>query len=102
MLQSSIKGGFMLLKAIFFEVGLFSIFTILIFGFLADFKIKKRKALIFLFPLLSYLIGFSLRITGSKQLIDLGFFFTEFSTIFVTVLFTLCLYLGQAKYWKIK
>ncbi|MBI4999225.1 hypothetical protein HZB97_00455 [Candidatus Gottesmanbacteria bacterium] len=102
MLQSSPKEDFMLFKATLIELSLFSIFTILIFTFLREFKILKRRVLVFIFPLFTYVVGFSLRLTGDKELVDLGFFFTEFSTIFVTVLFSLSLYLGQIRYWRIK
>lgn len=87
---------------IIIQVILFSLFSFLIVNFVKDFKVNIKKILIFLLPLLTYLIGFSLRVTSDKSLVDLGFFFTEFSTIFVTVLFTICLYLGQVKYWREK
>ncbi len=92
----------MLLRAVFVELVLLGIFVALLNLLLADFKVKKRRLVVFAFPLLTYAAGFSLRLTSVKELIDLGFFFTEFSTIFVTVLFSLCLYLGQVKYWKVK
>ncbi|HUW21333.1 MAG TPA: hypothetical protein VMW41_01560 [Candidatus Bathyarchaeia archaeon] len=92
----------MLIKTIFAETVVFIISSRLIFSLLRDFKVSRKKAVYFLLPLLVYSAGFSLRLTGDKSLIDLGFFFTDFSTIFVTVLFSLCLYLGQLKYWKIK
>lgn len=92
----------MLLRAVFIEVILLGIFVALLNFLLVDFEVKRRKLLVFIFPLLTYIAGFTLRLTSNKELIDLGFFFTEFSTIFVTVLFSLCLYLGQIKYWKIK
>ena len=92
----------MVFGSIFAEVFLLILFTYLVFNFLGDFGVKKKKGLIFIAPLLTFVIGFSLRLTGNKTLVDLGFFLTEFSTIFVTVLFTLCLYLGQVRYWGIK
>ncbi len=92
----------MVFGSIFAEVFLLIIFTFLVFNFLGDFGVKKKKGLIFIVPLLTYVVGFSLRLSSVKGLVDLGFFLTEFSTIFVTVLFTLCLYLGQVRYWRIK
>ena len=92
----------MLLKAILVEVILLSIFVALLNFLLADFKVKKRRFVVFVFPLLAYVVGFTFRLSGNKELIDLGYFFTEFSTIFVTILFSLCMYLGQIKYWRIK
>ena len=101
MLQFSFARGFMLLKTIVIESALLTIFIFLALNFLRDFGIKKEKVLIFIVPLLTFTIGFSLRLTHNQSLIDLGFFFTELSTIFVTILFTLCLYLGQVKYWRV-
>lgn len=92
----------MLLKFAFAELLLLLFFTALIFNFLKQFKIKRKKALVFICPLLTYALGFYLRVLADKNLVDLGFFFTEFSTLFVTILFTLFLYVGQVKYWKIK
>jgi len=53
-----------------------------------------------LFPLWLFGLGFSLRLMMDKSLIDLGYFLTDFSTLFVTILFTLFLFLGQLRYWK--
>jgi len=92
----------MFLRAIFVEVILLGIFIVLLNFLLADFEIKRKKLLVFVLPLLTYAAGFTLRLSDNKELVDLGFFFTEFSTIFVTVLFSLCMYLGQLKYWRIK
>jgi hypothetical protein len=92
----------MLLRAAFTELLLLLFFTALIFNFLKQFKIKRNRALIFICPLITYALGFYWRMLADKNLVDLGFFFTEFSTLFVTILFTLFLYLGQVKYWGIK
>jgi len=92
----------MLLRVVLVELVLLLVFVFLLNLLLTDFKVKKRRLVVFAFPLLTYATGFTLRISGVKELIDLGFFFTEFSTIFVTVLFSLCMYLGQVKYWKLK
>ena len=92
----------MLLRAFFIELILLVIFVALLNLLLADFKLKKRQLIVFIFPLLTYAVGFTLRLSDNKEFVDLGFFFTEFSTIFVTILFSLCLYLGQVKYWNIK
>jgi len=92
----------MLFRAVSVELVLLGIFVALLNFLLADFKLKKGKLLAFIFPLLIYVVGFTLRLSGNKELVDLGFFFTEFSSIFVTVLFSLCLYLGQLRYWRVK
>lgn len=49
--------------------------------------------------LLLFSIGFSLRLMEDQSLIDLGYFFTEFSLIWGIVLYTSTLILGQVKYW---
>jgi len=92
----------MFLKAALVELALLFFFTLLIVVFLKQFKVKNKKTLIFIFPLTTYSLGFYLRMTGDKTLVDLGFFFTELTTLFTTILFSICLYLGQIKYWKLK
>ena len=68
------------------------------------FLLKKFKRIDLMFylilPVIIFLIGFLLRLSKNKETIDLGFYFTEFSYIFLTVLFVLALLLGQIKYWK--
>lgn len=75
----------------------FSWFVLEIFR---DFGIKINRTKYLLLPLLLFSLGFVLRLSQNKSLIDLGYFLTEFSTLFVTVLFTAFLFLGQLKYWK--
>ena len=53
-----------------------------------------------LFPLLIFVIGFCLRLSNNQEKVDLGFYLTEVSYIFLTMLFVLALFLGQLKYWK--
>lgn len=53
-----------------------------------------------LFPLWLFGIGFIMRLSGQRPVIDLGFFFTDISGLFVSVLFATFLFLGQLKYWK--
>jgi len=92
----------MFFRAITVELILLVIFAGLLNLFLTGVKIKKRRVIVFVLPLLIYTIGFTLRLTKIEDLIDLGYFFTEFSTLFVTILFSLCMYLGQLRYWRIK
>ncbi len=72
-----------------------------------DFIMKKFvlsfqiKAVLFL-PLLLFVLGFLMRLTEDKAIVDTGFFFTDFSYIFVYLLFALSFLLGQFKYWKKK
>jgi hypothetical protein len=53
-------------------------------------------------PLFMFVIGFSLRISGNKEMIDFGYFMTELATLSATILFVTCMFLGQLKYWKMK
>lgn len=92
----------MILVFISVELLVLFIFLKIFFDWMADFKIKKNKLMVFLVPLIIFIIGFSLRISGNKNMIDLGYFMTDFSALSATILFTVCLFLGQVKYWKIK
>jgi surface polysaccharide O-acyltransferase-like enzyme len=92
----------MLLKAIFIELTAFTVFNLLIFNLLKEFGVRKSKAIIFLVPLFIFMSGFLLRLTGNKEHMDIGFLLTDSSAVFITILFTLCLYLGQVRYWKMK
>lgn len=76
------------------------IFSWLVLGIFRDFGVQASQTKYLLFPLLLFSLGFVLRLSQNKPLIDLGYFLTEFSTLFVTVLFTAFLFLGQMKYWK--
>jgi len=89
-------------KAVFVEITILFASVFLIRSFAKDFSLNLRKLAIFIFPLVNYIIGFTLRISGNGELVDIGYFFTEFTTLFVTILFSLCIYFGQIKYWRIK
>lgn len=75
-------------------------FSIILIGLLKRFGLERKLVLPLLIPLLVFSFGFSLRLTGKQGLVNLGFFLTDFSTFFVSVLFTTFLFLGQLKYWK--
>jgi len=62
----------------------------------------ERKGLMayFLLPLVLFVIGFTMRLNSNSEIIDMGFFFTEISNVWLYVLFTLFLLLGQIRYWK--
>jgi len=72
----------------------------LLLGLIRKFSSKAPLKAVVLFPLLSFVIGFSLRLSGPEEIIDLGFFFTDFSFLFVYILFTIALLLGQLRYWE--
>jgi hypothetical protein len=88
-------------EAFFLEVVVLLIFFFLLDQFLSDFPIKKRRLLVFLFPLATFLAGFLLRLSQQTKLIDLGYLLTEFSHLIISILFAVCLYLGQLKYWRV-
>lgn len=79
---------------------LFLIFTYLVIQLFKQFNRQWNNSLIFIIPLFIFTIGFVLRIIGTKSLVDLGFFFTDFSSLFIYTLFAICVYFGQLKYWK--
>ena len=76
------------------------VFSKLLLDVFCDFGVKIKYGRYLLFPLWLFGLGFSLRLMMDKSLIDLGYFLTDFSTLFVTILFTLFLFLGQLRYWK--
>jgi len=83
------------------------IFLLLLFSSLVVFLFKKfdrdlKIASFFIVPLVVFSLGFVFRLTAETSMVDLGFFFTDFSELFVSVLFASCLILGQIKYWKVK
>ena len=75
-------------------------FGILLYLFLKKFNAKKHIYLPLFIALLLFAAGFYFRISGEKELVDLGFFFTESSTLFISVMFTTALIMGQERYWK--
>jgi len=83
-----------------FIVLLVTFYSFLLVHILKKFKLGLRKSYIFILPLIIYASGFYLRLQADKSLIDLGFFFTEFTSMFVSMLFAVFLLLGQLKYWK--
>ena len=64
---------------------------------------STRKTMFYpLFIILAvFTTGFMLRLSGNQAAIDFGFFLTEVSHIFIYMLFTAALLLGQKKYWRI-
>jgi len=44
--------------------------------------------------------GFMMRLAERKAIVDIGFFFTDISSLSITALFTAALILGQVKYWE--
>ncbi len=91
----------MIIGFIAIELILFIISIKLIADVTQQFKLNRIYVRLFVIPLFFFIFGFTLRISGYQFLIDLGFLFTEFTTLFVSILFVIFLCLGQIKYWKI-
>ncbi len=83
------------------EVAVLLIVAALLNSFLSQFKTSRKSFyLIFFIPIL-FSVGFGLRLSQNKEIVDFGFFLTEISYLFTYLLFTAALMLGQKKYWKI-
>jgi hypothetical protein len=74
--------------------------SVLIIKLFRIFTQQQKMALFFIAPLGLFCLGFIFRLSGTTPIINLGYFFTEFAQIFVSVLFGACLILGQVKYWR--
>lgn len=66
------------------------------------FGVKKRNTLFFLPLLVIFALGYYFRFSETPHLVDMGFFLTDSSYLFVYVLFSFFLMLGQMRYWKRK
>jgi hypothetical protein len=64
------------------------------------FNIKRSIYYVVIFPICLFSVGFSLRVSEIQKLIDVGFFMTDFSFLFIYSVTALALTLGQLKYWK--
>jgi len=78
----------------------FSAYAIIIYALTRKFKVHARYVSVFLVPLSFFTLGYQLRLSGISKSVDLGFFLTDSSYLFVYVLFAFFLLLGQLKYWK--
>lgn len=84
----------------FAAVFTFCIYAVLFRRVFRLFLKSGELLMVFLLPLLTFILGFLLRLSSNQAVIDLGFFLTETSSFFLTLLFTLALVLGQVKYWE--
>lgn len=82
------------------EIIVTSVAVLLIANLLRRFGVKGCYICTVLFPFIVFPVGFSLRLTGIQEMIDTGFFLTDFSFLFVYLLTGMSLVLGQLKYWK--
>lgn len=78
------------------------VFLTLLFFLVLILRKFDRKDLLsyFLLPLILFVVGFTMRLNSNPNFIDLGFFFTEISNLWLYILFVIVLMLGQIKYWK--
>lgn len=58
----------------------------------------QRITLVFLSVLLIFSVGFAMRLSGAGEVIDLGFYLTDFSFLMSYLLIAVAALLGQAKY----
>lgn len=91
----------MMLNQLIGEAAVTAMLIVLLNRFLSQFKVKAMSFYPLYFTLFLFAVGFAFRLTASKSVIDFGFFLTEVSYLFVYVLFTAALILGQKRYWKI-
>ena len=74
---------------------------ILLYQHLHAFPATKRLFIPMFATLAMFSIGFALRLFSEQSVVDIGFYFTDISFLFVNIMFTSALILGQHKYWKI-
>ncbi|MBN1792500.1 hypothetical protein JW826_02340 [Candidatus Woesearchaeota archaeon] len=89
----------MILQATTITLGL-SAMTAGILYILTSFKTRKQTFYPLLLALPLFTIGFCMRLTGTQETIDLGYYLTDTSYLYINILFTAALILGQKKYWK--
>lgn len=68
--------------------------------FCRRFTKELSLSIMLIFPIIVFSVGYIMRLSGNKPIIDIGYFFTDSSSIFLSALFTGALILGQLKYWK--
>ncbi|MBI4033117.1 MAG: hypothetical protein HY377_01180 [Candidatus Blackburnbacteria bacterium] len=87
-----------------FQLAIIALVTLLFSGILLSvfrqFGRGVKLVLVLIVPLLTYSLGFILRLIQTKYIIDLGYFLTDFSALFIYTLFATFLLLGQLRYWK--
>ncbi len=81
-------------------IALSAFYCFLVFLFLERFTKELSLPVMLIFPVIIFSTGFILRLSENKPMIDIGYFFTDSSSIFLYALFTGALILGQLKFWK--
>lgn len=82
------------------EILVLSVAFILVHNFLKTFRLRRKYTAPMVFPLVLFTAGFSLRLSGVQEMMDIGFFFTDFTFVFIYILFTASFMMGQIRYWK--
>jgi hypothetical protein len=83
------------------ELTVLIVSSAVLLGFVSKFKVPRRVFVLVMLPLSLFVIGFALRLSGEKELVDVGSFFTDFSFLVVYLIFAVSFVLGQVKYWKL-
>jgi hypothetical protein len=90
----------MFIYQILIIISLLTTYGVLIFLFCRIFTKKPNLPLMLIIPVMIFSFGFILRLSEQKSMIDVGYFLTDSSSIFLYALFTGALILGQIKFWK--
>jgi len=61
-------------------------------------KAKRKITLVFLTVVLLFSAGFAMRLNAEREIIDLGYYLTDFAFLFAYLLIAVAALLGQAKY----
>jgi len=77
-----------------------ALYSFLVFLFCRGFTKQLNLPVMLIFPVIVFSTGFILRLSENKPMVDVGYFFTDSSSIFLYALFTGALILGQLKFWK--
>ncbi|MBI3036351.1 hypothetical protein HYY73_01145 [Candidatus Woesearchaeota archaeon] len=91
----------MLLWQLVGEAAVIALLIAVLNGFLSQFKTSRKGLYPLYIAMPLFAAGFAMRLAENKSVIDFGFFLTEVSYLFVYVLFTAALILGQKRYWKL-
>lgn len=77
----------------------FIVFSIVVFELLRKFE-RRDIAIFFIGPLFLFCLGFTMRILGNKEVVDIGFFLTDSASLIIYTIFSISFLLGQLKYWR--
>ncbi|HBB76207.1 MAG: hypothetical protein A2186_00470 [Candidatus Levybacteria bacterium RIFOXYA1_FULL_41_10] len=78
----------------------FLTYSLSLLFFFRRFKKDIGFSAIIVMPIAVFSLGYLLRLTENKAFVDLGYFLTDSSYIFIYSLFTSALVIGQIKFWE--